>query len=58
MQDAGGFRVAVVPGAGEGVFTPKAWQGAPGGEGSQRAIDPTNPNLVYSHGLRQLRAQT
>ena len=51
VQDAGSFRVAVVPGAGRGVFTPKAWQGAPGGEGSQHAIDPTNPNLVYSHGF-------
>ena len=29
-----------------------AWdRRAPGGEGSMHAIDPTNPNLVYSHGF-------
>ena len=28
-----------------------AWEGAPGGEGSNHAVDPTNPNIVYSHGF-------
>ena len=27
------------------------WEGAPGGEGSNHAIDPTNPNIVYSAGF-------
>jgi photosystem II stability/assembly factor-like uncharacterized protein len=27
------------------------WESAPGGEGSNHAIDPTNPNIVYSHGF-------
>jgi photosystem II stability/assembly factor-like uncharacterized protein len=26
-----------------------AWENAPGGEGSHQAIDPKNPNIVYSH---------
>jgi hypothetical protein len=28
-----------------------SWEGAPGGEGSNHAVDPTNPNIVYSHGF-------
>ena len=27
------------------------WSNAPGGEGSNQAIDPANPNIVYSHGF-------
>ena len=27
------------------------FEGAPGGEGSNHAIDPNNPNIVYSHGF-------
>jgi photosystem II stability/assembly factor-like uncharacterized protein len=27
------------------------FEGAPGGEGSNQAIDPANPNIVYSHGF-------
>jgi hypothetical protein len=27
------------------------WSNAPGGEGSHHAVDPTNPNIVYSHGF-------
>ena len=27
------------------------WSEAPGGEGSNQAIDPQNPNIVYSHGF-------
>jgi len=52
VQDAGSFRVAVTPGATRGVYPPRAWdRRAPGGEGSMHAIDPTDPNLVYSHGF-------
>ena len=28
-----------------------AFESAPGGEGSNHAVDPTNPNIVYSHGF-------
>ena len=28
-----------------------AWESAPGGEGSNHAVDPTNPNIVYSPGF-------
>ncbi|MEO6223386.1 MAG: hypothetical protein ABIP90_09055 [Vicinamibacterales bacterium] len=51
VQDAGSYRVAINTRAGRGVFTPLNWQGAPGGEGSMHAIDPANPNIVYSHGF-------
>jgi photosystem II stability/assembly factor-like uncharacterized protein len=27
------------------------WQRAPGGEGSHHAVDPTDPNVVYTHGF-------
>jgi photosystem II stability/assembly factor-like uncharacterized protein len=27
------------------------WSNAPGGEGSHHAVDPQNPNIVYSHGF-------
>jgi len=52
VQDAGSFRVAVTPSGGRGVFSPRAWdRRAPGGEGSQHATDPNDPNVVYSHGF-------
>lgn len=52
VQDAGSFRVAVTPTGGRGVYGPRAWdRRAPGGEGSQHAIDPTDPKVVYSHGF-------
>ena len=51
VQDAGSYRTAVNIARGRGAFLPQTWDGAPGGEGSLHAIDPTNPNLVYSHGF-------
>ena len=51
VQDAGSYRVAIDVARGRGAFTPLKWDGAPGGEGSLHAIDPTNTNLVYSHGF-------
>ena len=36
---------------GRGAIPAAAWEGAPGGEGSNHAIDPQNPNIVYSHGF-------
>ena len=32
-------------------FPAVEWTDAPGGEGSHQAIDPQNPNIVYSHGF-------
>ncbi len=49
VQDAGSYRVAISVRNGRGLFKPMPWQGAPGGEGSTHAIDPVNPNTVYSH---------
>ncbi len=49
MQDHGSFR-AVVQRRGKG-FAAVEWERAPGGEGSTHAIDPRDPNLVYSAGF-------
>ncbi len=57
MQDHGSFRAAVVKN--QNRFTGQATEGfraveferAPGGEGTSHAIDPTNPNIVYSSGF-------
>ncbi len=57
MQDHGSFRAAVVKN--QNRFTGQAmegfmaveFEGAPGGEGSSHAIDPSDPNIVYSSGF-------
>lgn len=49
MQDHGSFR-GVVTRRGSG-FAAVDWERAPGGEGSTHAIDPRNPDLVYSAGF-------
>ena len=49
MQDHGSFR-GVVTRKGSG-FAAVEWERAPGGEGSTHAIDPRNPELVYSAGF-------
>ncbi|MFC2166483.1 WD40/YVTN/BNR-like repeat-containing protein [Acidobacteriota bacterium] len=49
MQDHGSFRGIVTRTA--NGFAAVEWEGAPGGEGSTHAIDPGNPNLVYSAGF-------
>ena len=36
---------------GRDTIPAKDWEGAPGGEGSNHAIDGDNPNIVYSHGF-------
>jgi photosystem II stability/assembly factor-like uncharacterized protein len=51
MQDHGSFRGTVDLGAGRDKIPTVDFQGAPGGEGSTHAIDPTNPNIVYSSGF-------
>ncbi|MGE5198838.1 MAG: VPS10 domain-containing protein, partial [Rhodospirillaceae bacterium] len=48
IQDHGSRRAAVDISQGRDRVRPQAFQSAPGGEGSRHAIDPRNPNLVYS----------
>ena len=50
IQDHGSRRGRVTIGADRKVPT-VAFEGAPGGEGSHHAVDPNNPNIVYSHGF-------
>ena len=51
MQDHGSFRGKVDLGAGRDRIPAQAFEGAPGGEGSNHFIDPTNPEVVYSAGF-------
>ncbi|MGC9057423.1 MAG: WD40/YVTN/BNR-like repeat-containing protein [Candidatus Saccharicenans sp.] len=51
MQDHGSFRAPVDLSRGRDNIRPIEFESAPGGEGSHHAIDPTNPNIVYSCGF-------
>jgi photosystem II stability/assembly factor-like uncharacterized protein len=51
IQDIGSRRGRVDISNGRGAVPAAAWEGAPGGEGSNHAVDPTNPDIVYSHGF-------
>jgi len=51
MQDHGSFRGVVDLGRGRDRIVPVDFEGAPGGEGSTHAIDPLDPNIVYSSGF-------
>jgi len=51
MQDHGSYRAAVDLSRGRNAIRQVVFERAPGGEGSHQAIDPTNPNLVYSCGF-------
>ena len=51
MQDHGSFRGPVDLSQGRDRIPAVDFEGAPGGEGSSHAIDPTNPNIVYSSGF-------
>jgi photosystem II stability/assembly factor-like uncharacterized protein len=51
MQDHGSFRGVVNLRLGRDQIPAVDFEGAPGGEGSSHAIDPTNPNIVYSAGF-------
>ena len=51
IQDHGSRRGRVDIARGRGAVPAVAWENAPGGEGSNHAIDPSNPNIVYSHGF-------
>ena len=50
VQDHGSYRAVVDVQQGVAAMTPVSFESAPGGEGSTHAIDPTNPNIVYSAG--------
>jgi photosystem II stability/assembly factor-like uncharacterized protein len=51
IQDHGSRRGRIVLSAGRDRIPAVEWENAPGGEGSFQAIDPTNANIVYSHGF-------
>ncbi len=51
MQDHGSFRAPVDLSQGRDKIPAQKFEGAPGGEGSNQAIDPTDPNIVYSAGF-------
>lgn len=51
IQDHGSRRGRIDLSKGREAIQAVAWENAPGGEGSNHAIDPTDPNIVYSHGF-------
>jgi photosystem II stability/assembly factor-like uncharacterized protein len=51
IQDHGSRRAVVDLSRGRDRIPAQAWEGAPGGEGSHHAIDPTDPGTVYSCGF-------
>jgi hypothetical protein len=48
VQDHGSFRAAIDISAGRDTLKGMPWDGAPGGEYTQHAVDPRDPNIVYS----------
>lgn len=51
IQDHGSFKGIVDLSRGRDKIPPHDFERAPGGEGSNHAIDPTNPDIVYSAGF-------
>lgn len=51
VQDHGSYSGEVDLSAGRHAIPAVEWRSAPGGEGSHHAIDPRDPNLVYSAGF-------
>ncbi len=51
MQDHGSFRAPVDLSRGRDKVPAQKFDSAPGGEGSNHAIDPDDPNIVYSAGF-------
>ncbi|MBN2244649.1 MAG: hypothetical protein JW755_02270 [Candidatus Aminicenantes bacterium] len=51
MQDHGSFRGIVDLSRGRDRIPAVEFEGAPGGEGSSHAVDPFDPNIVYSAGF-------
>lgn len=58
MQDHGSFRAVVDLSRGRDAIPAQEFERAPGGEGSHHAIDPTNPNIVYSCGFYGMLSRT
>jgi photosystem II stability/assembly factor-like uncharacterized protein len=48
VQDHGSFRAPIDISGGRENLKAIPWEGAPGGEYTQHAVDPTNPNILYS----------
>ena len=51
IQDDGSRRGRIDPSDGRDKIPAVEFVNAPGGEGSHHAIDPADPNIVYSHGF-------
>jgi photosystem II stability/assembly factor-like uncharacterized protein len=51
VQDHGSRRGVVDLSRGRNNIPAVEWENAPGGEGSNHAVDPTDPNIVYSTGF-------
>ena len=51
MQDHGSFRAPVDLSQGRDKIPVQKFENAPGGEGSNQAIDPTNPSILFSAGF-------
>jgi len=51
IQDHGSRRGEVILSEGRDKIPAVDWEGAPGGEGSHHAIDPNDPNMVFSAGF-------
>jgi photosystem II stability/assembly factor-like uncharacterized protein len=51
MQDHGSFRAKVDLSQGRDKIPAQEFENAPGGEGSNHAVDPNDPNIVYSAGF-------
>jgi photosystem II stability/assembly factor-like uncharacterized protein len=51
IQDVGSRRGQLDIAKGHDRVPAVEWTDAPGGEGSHQAVDPQNPNIVYSHGF-------
>lgn len=48
VQDHGSFRAPIDISGGRDSLKGMPWENAPGGEYTQHAVDPRNPNIVYS----------
>ena len=48
VQDHGSYRAAIDISGGRENLKAIPWEGAPGGEYTQHAVDPRNPNILYS----------
>ena len=51
IQDIGSRRGKLDLSKGREAIPAVEWESAPGGEGSHHAVDPTNPNIVYTYGF-------